>query len=156
MSATLPTASRPFSFGCRYAVLNLDLMSILIDAAKGTAEGRTFISNCVRWNDAVHAKETRPLTIFTSLFSHQSQLELAVNENAPFTKLVRNFNATFEKGSRDVQIDPSFVVDEQDIVLQKTRWYAGMGNALEQILRAQNIDTVVIVRAWLIGYNPSC
>ncbi|KIX05969.1 uncharacterized protein Z518_03943 [Rhinocladiella mackenziei CBS 650.93] len=47
--------------------------------------------------------------------------------------------------SLDVQIDSLFAVDERDIVVQKTRWYAGAGNSWEQILRAQNIDTVVIV-----------
>lgn len=30
------------------------------------------------------------------------------------------------------------------MVLQKTRYYAGAGNGLEEILRAQRIDTVVL------------
>ena len=138
-------AESPVLLGRRYAILNLDLMSILIDAVKDTDEGQTFISSCVRWNDAVHRKDPRPLTIFTSLFfSTPSQPELAHNDDTPFTKLVRSFD-TFQVGSPGVQIDPRFVVDEKDIVLQKTRWYAGAGNALEQILRAQNIDSVVIV-----------
>lgn len=149
MGSTQPSASGPISFGRRYAVLNLDLMSILIDAVRDTTEGQAFISNCVRWNEAVHAKECRPLTIFTSLFfSNPSQPELAASDSAPFTKLLRGFNTKFEQGSRGVQIDPSFVVDDQDVVLQKTRWYAGMGNALEQILKAQDIETVIIVGEW--------
>jgi len=132
-------------FGQRYAVLNLDWMSILIDIVEDTADGQTFISSCRRWNDAVHAKEPRPLTIFTSLsFSSGAQPELAVREDAPFTKLVRGFD-TFERGSAQVQIDARFVVDEKDLLLQKTRWYAGAGNALEQILQAQEIKTVIIV-----------
>jgi nicotinamidase-related amidase len=49
------------------------------------------------------------------------------------------------EGSAGVQIASNFTVDERDIVLQKTRWYAGAGNSLEQILKAQNIDTVIIV-----------
>lgn len=31
-----------------------------------------------------------------------------------------------------------------DVVLQKTRYYAGAGNSLEEILRTQEIDTVVL------------
>ncbi len=134
----------PVSFGRRCAVLNLDLMSILIDPVTDTDEGHAFLSSCVRWNDAVHRKDPRPLTIFTSLFfSTPIQAELA-HHDAPFTVLVRSFD-TFQASFPGVQIDSRFVVDEKDIVLQKTRWYAGAGNALEQILRAQNIDTVVIV-----------
>lgn len=37
-------------------------------------------------------------------------------------------------------------MDEKDLVLQKTRWSASTGNALEQILKAQNITTLIIVR----------
>lgn len=44
------------------------------------------------------------------------------------------------------QIYSDFSVDETagDVVLQKTRYYAGTGNALEEILRAQGIDTVIL------------
>ncbi|KAI7077034.1 hypothetical protein KC352_g41913, partial [Hortaea werneckii] len=43
-------------------------------------------------------------------------------------------------------IYPAFHVDESagDAVLAKTRYYAGFGNSLEEILRAQQIDTVVL------------
>ena len=43
-------------------------------------------------------------------------------------------------------IFPAFHVDvrDGDAVLEKTRYYAGAGNALEEILRAQEIRTVVI------------
>ncbi|KAF4818653.1 hypothetical protein CGCTS75_v011858 [Colletotrichum tropicale] len=40
---------------------------------------------------------------------------------------------------------------EKDIVLHKTRWYAGAGNALEQILKAQGINTVVVSGITLSG-----
>jgi nicotinamidase-related amidase len=132
------------SFGQHYAVLNLDWISLLIDGIKDTNVGQEFITNCVRWNDAVHQKDPRPLTIFTSLwFSNPSQPELA--KGSPFTRLLQGYG-TFETGSSGVQIDSNFMVDEKDIILQKTRWYAGAGNSLEQILRAQNINTVIIVR----------
>jgi len=132
------------SFGQHYAVLNLDWISFLIDGIKDTSVGQEFITNCVKWNDAVHQKDPRPLTIFTSLlFSNSSQPELA--KGSPFTRLLQGYG-TFETGSSGVQIDSNFMVDEKDIILQKTRWYAGAGNSLEQILRAQNINTVIIVR----------
>ncbi|KAM0215183.1 hypothetical protein ACHAQD_008511 [Fusarium lateritium] len=144
-------AAESLGFGHHFAVLNLDWMSILINAAKHSTEGQAFISNCIRWNDAVHAKQPRPLTVFTSLyFSNSFQPELSSDINAPFTMLVREFDP-FIKGSDAVRIYPEITVDDEDIVLQKTRWYAGAGNALEQILRTQNIDTVIISGLTLSG-----
>ncbi|KAK6345530.1 hypothetical protein TWF718_007442 [Orbilia javanica] len=144
-----PTALE--SLNKKYAILNLDWMTILIDAVKNTPEGQEFITNCSRWNDAVHVKSPRPMTIFTTLFfSNKSQPELHKNGEAPFTKQVKGYGL-FEAGSLGVEIDPRFLVDENDIVLQKTRWYAGAGNALEQILRAQNVDTVIISGLSLSG-----
>ncbi|KAF3177164.1 hypothetical protein TWF225_002973 [Orbilia oligospora] len=132
------------TFNKNYAILNLDWMTILIDAVKDTPEGQTYIANCSRWNDAVHEKTPRPITIFTTLFfSNKSQPELHKSDKAPFAKQINGYSL-FESGSPEVQIDPRFLVDENDIVLQKTRWYAGAGNALEQILRARDVDTVII------------
>ncbi|KAI5458926.1 Isochorismatase-like protein [Mariannaea sp. PMI_226] len=138
-------------FGKRYAVLNLDLMSILINEVKDSVQGQSFISNCVRWNNAVHQKDQRPLTIFTTLyFSNCTQPELA--QSSLFAKmLAMSGMGSFEKGSDTVEIYGQFVVDERDIVLQKTRWYAGAGNSLELTLKAQNIDTVIISGLSLSG-----
>lgn len=147
-------------FGKHFVVLNLDLMSILIDAAKSTPKGQTFVSNCVKWNDAVHQVDVRPLTIFTTLsFSTQNRPELV--QPSAFSRLLEGFG-DFDKGSNAVQIHQNFQTDEKDIILQKTRWYAGEGNPLEQILRSQNIDTVVLVSltrcnrmiSRLIMYSP--
>ncbi|KAF4540248.1 hypothetical protein BFW01_g8016 [Lasiodiplodia theobromae] len=138
----------PLNFGKNYAVLNLDLMAVLIDAIKDTARGQAFISNCSRWNEAVHNRHLRPLTIFTTLFFNHGEPELA--KGAPFTRLAKAFGS-FSAGSPGVQIASNFTVDEKDVVLQKTRWYAGAGNGLEQILEAQNIDTVVISGLSLSG-----
>lgn len=133
-------------FGSNYAVLNLDLMSILIDAVEGTEQGQAFIANCTRWNDAVHKQKRRPLTVFTTLcFAHHTQPELASDGDAPFVKLLDTMRPHFVKDAPAVQIDPKFLVDENDIVFQKTRWYAGAGNSLEQILQSQKVDTVIIV-----------
>ncbi|KAI1372493.1 cysteine hydrolase family protein [Hypoxylon crocopeplum] len=136
------------TFGKSYAILNLDLMSILIDSIRGTTEGLVFIFNCSRWNDAVHRKGPRPLIVFTSLFFDPGELELA--KGAPFGKLVERFGS-FASDSPGVQIASDFTVDEQDIILQKTRWHAGTGNSLEQILRAQKIDTVILSGLSLSG-----
>ncbi|KAL0942089.1 cysteine hydrolase family protein [Colletotrichum truncatum] len=149
MACINPTNRGGAAFGRCYAILNLDLMSILIDNVKGTPEGESFISNCVKWNEAVHQRDPRPLTIFTTLyFANAAQPEL--NPYSPFAKILKGVD-TFEKGSAAVQIDERFRLDEKDIVLQKTRWYAGSGNSLEQILRAQNIDTVIISGVTLSG-----
>ncbi|CEI68006.1 hypothetical protein FVEN_g7721 [Fusarium venenatum] len=78
------------------------------------------------------------------------QPELHPVDREPFTKVVRGFHK-FEKGSPGVQIDSRFTVGEADIVLPKTRWYAGAGNALEQILKSRNIDTVIISGLTLSG-----
>jgi hypothetical protein len=143
MARALHSAEGHLRFGQHYAVLNLDWMSLLIDGIKNTTVGQEFITNCSRWNDAVHQKDPRPLTIFTSLFfSNPAQPELA--KDSPFPRVLQGYGL-FEKGSPGVQIDSNFTVDEKDVILQKTRWYAGAGNSLEQILRAQNIDTVIIV-----------
>ncbi|KAI1658590.1 Isochorismatase hydrolase [Daldinia decipiens] len=136
------------NFGKNYAVLNLDLMTVLIDAVKNTIEGRAFISSCERWNAAVHKKDIRPPTIFTTLFFKPGELELA--QDAPFEKLIREFGS-FAAGSSAVQIASNFEVDSKDVVLQKTRWYAGSGNSLEQILKARNIDTIIISGLSLSG-----
>lgn len=130
------------SFGDNYAVLNLDWMSVLVSSVKDSREGHTFIASCSRWNDAVHQKSPRPLTIFSTLSFYPGQPELLLG--SPFANLIAGFGE-FANGSPEVQIDQSFTVDEMDIVLQKTRWSATMGNSLEQILNARGIKTLIIV-----------
>lgn len=130
------------SFGQNFAILNLDRMPLLINAVADITEGNTLINNYIRWNDAVHQKSRRPLTIFTSLtFSHG---QLGLESNKPFAELIAPFGSC-EEGSPNVGIDARFALDEKDIALRKTRWAATTGNNLEQILKAQHIDTVVIV-----------
>ncbi|KAH8659829.1 Isochorismatase-like protein [Xylariales sp. PMI_506] len=136
-------------FGKNYAVLNLDLMTVMVDLVRDSPEGQAFISNCSKWNDAVHQTSPRPLTVFSSLSFDSGERELA--KGAPFTKLIEDFGSSFMTGSPGVQIAAEFKVDNQDILLQKTRWYAGSGNPLEQLLRAQNIDTVIISGITLSG-----
>lgn len=138
----MSTPNSAFSFGGNYAIINLDWMTILFNAVKDSPEGQAMIANCTEWNDAVHLKTPRPLTIFSALSFSPNQHEVA--PGSPFARLIAPFG-DFKNGSSQVQICNIFKVDEKDLVLQKTRWSAMTGSALEQILKAQNIKTVVIV-----------
>lgn len=142
MASQTESANSHLSFGEHYAILNLDWMTVLINGIKDTAEGQSMIANCSRWNDAVHQKSPRPLTIFSTVSFNPGQPE--IQRDAPFAKLIAGFGA-FVDGSPEVQIDSRFKLDQQDIVLQKTRWSAATGNSLEQILEARGVKTVIIV-----------
>jgi nicotinamidase-related amidase len=130
------------TFGQHYAILNLDWMSVLINAIEETAEGKATIASLSCWNDAVHQKANRPLTIFTTLAFSRGQPE--VEADKPFSRLIASFGS-FEEDSPNTAIDERFEIDERDVVLRKTRWSATTGSNLEQVLKAQGIDTVVIV-----------
>lgn len=129
-------------FGPKYAILHLDWTTLMCGAADNAPEGRLMMSNCMKWNDAIHSKAERPLTIFTTLAFRRGQHEL-VSDSA-FGRLVSQFGS-FEEGSPIVDIDPRFAKDDRDIFLQKTRWSATSGSNLEQILRAKEIKTVILV-----------
>lgn len=87
MALVLQPTEDNLTFGKRYAILNLDWMALLIDGIKNTSIGQEFITNCSRWNEAVHQKHPQPLTIFISLyFLNTSQPELA--KDSPFAKII--------------------------------------------------------------------
>lgn len=138
----MASAQGPVDFEQHYAVLNLDWIGLLISAIESTPEGKSMISSCAKWNDAVHSKTNRPLTLFTTLTFNRGRPELEANK--PFARLISSF-CSFEDGTPGIEIDPRFTVDEKDVVLWKTRWSATTGNNLDQILKAQGIDTVIIV-----------
>lgn len=117
-------------------------MPLLINAVAETTEGKTLINNYIQWNDAAHSKPRHILTIFTTLAFHLGSQSW--KENKAFAKLIGPFGSC-EEGSPKVGIDSRFTLDERDIVLRKTSWAATTGNNLEQILRAQHINTVIIV-----------
>lgn len=132
------------SFGKHYAVLNLDLINGLVSSIASTPAGQSFISNTATWIDAVHAQQPSPLTIFTRIYFANAQKP----EVAPYGGFAQ-VASSLGQGTMDMNatmIYPAFDVDEDDgdVVLQKTRYYAGTGNALEEILRAQSIDTVIL------------
>ncbi|KAF2094864.1 Isochorismatase hydrolase [Rhizodiscina lignyota] len=136
--------SSSLNFGTHYAVLNLDLITALVSPLSATPAGSEFISSVSRWIDAVHALPSRPLTIFTRIFFSNARRP-EVGPNAPFAKTIAGLgNATADNPITEVF--PAFTVDEAggDVVLQKARFYAGAGNALEEILKTQGIDTVIL------------
>lgn len=133
-----------FDFGQHYAVLNLDLMNAFVLSVASTNEGAQFISSTAKWIDAVHAQSPAPLSIFTRIYflNHQTP------EIGPQTPFATAAAALGDVTAADnvTMIYPAFTVKEDyDVVLQKTRYYAGYGNELESILRSQLIDTVILV-----------
>ncbi|KAJ6784764.1 hypothetical protein PWT90_05724 [Aphanocladium album] len=132
---------QPVCFGQHYAILHLDWTTLMC-GIDDSPRGKSMVESCIKWNDAIHAKAERPLTIFTTLAFRRGAHELA--PNSPFAKLVARFGS-FEEGSPAAEIDPRFQRDGQDVVLHKSRWSATSGSNLTQILRAKGIDTVVIV-----------
>ena len=90
----------------------------------------------------MHAQNPPPLTIFTRIyFSNSHKPELG-----PDTPFAKAGGALGTASDPLTKLYPAFDVDEKagDVVLQKTRYYAGAGNALEEILSAQHIDTVIL------------
>lgn len=131
-----------FSFGQNYAVLNLDMINALVNPVANTTEGETWIKNTACWIDAVHAQDPPPLSIWTRIyFTNTRQPELG--PSTPFSAVGGALGASNDSNTF---IYPAFNVDEAagDAVLAKTRYYAGFGNSLEEILRAQQIDTVIL------------
>lgn len=96
------------SFGDSYAILNLDWMPLLINAVKDTPEGQALIMNCTKWNNAVHQKYPRPLTVFSTLSFNPGQPE--VQPGSPFGNMIAPYGS-LTNGSPKVQIDERFKVD---------------------------------------------
>lgn len=49
------------------------------------------------------------------------------------------------ESSAKSQVYQAFKTEDQDVVVPKTRYYAGAGNSIEEILNSQGVDTVVLV-----------
>ncbi len=141
IASTIPS-NETINFGQHYAVLHLDLLNLFLESIENSTIGKAFINNVASWIDAVHAQDPVPLTFFTRLyFSNSHKPELG--PNAPIAAVA---SAVGTAASPETHIYPAFKVDKQagDVVLQKTRYYAGAGNALELILNTQKIDTVIL------------
>ncbi|KAF4554983.1 Hypothetical protein D9617_3g020520 [Elsinoe fawcettii] len=134
------SANETLSFGSNYAVLNLDLINGIVGSVTNTSQGDAWIANTARWIDAVHAAPSPPLTIFTRIFFSTPQ-KPEIGPKAPFAQVGGGFGTSDDPLT---EIFPAFKVEENDAVLTKIRYYAGAGNALEEILSSQGIDTVVL------------
>jgi hypothetical protein len=140
--STVTNAS--LSFGQHYAVLNLDLIEGLVSTVNMTAGGKSFINNTVTWINAVHQQTPPPLSIWTRLFYSNAQ-EPEIGPNTPF-RVVTAALGNITETSPSTQLYSAFTpLAGFDVVLQKTRYYAGSGNSLEEILSSQGIDTVIMV-----------
>jgi len=138
------TQSANLSFGQHYAVLNLDLINGLVGSINSTAAGQSFINNTATWINAVHAQQPPPLSIFTRIyFSNRQRPEIGV-PFSPFSQTVAGLGNVTEADAVGALYPAFEVLEDWDVVMPKTRYYAGAGNALEEILRAQQIDTVIL------------
>jgi len=90
----------------------------------------------------VHAQTPPPLSLFTRIY-FSNTLRPEIGPQTPFAPdAARLGNATFDSSVGELY--PAFVPSANDVVLQKARYYAGAGNALEEILSSQLIDTVIL------------
>jgi hypothetical protein len=130
ITSTLPSNST-FSFGSRYAILNLDLINGIVGSFNTTPAGQAFINSTSQWIDAVQSKSNSssgsydPLTIYTRIyFSTLQRPELGLG--VPFSNIAQGFGNITES-SETGELYPAFAekVLDTDVVLQKTRFYAG-------------------------------
>lgn len=140
--STIP-ANSTFSFGKHYAVLNLDMINGLVASVAGTPQGESWINSVTTWINAVHAQTPTPISIFTRIYfsnTHRPELGLGV----PFSAAVAGLgNAT--SSSPQSQLYPAFVpLPDYDVVVQKTRYEATIGNTILEILYSNQIDTVIL------------
>ena len=141
------TFAAPFnsslSFGKHYAVLNCDLVVGTVEPVANATQGRHFINSTKTWVNAIHQKHPQPLTFFSTIyFSNPSDPQLKVP--SPFSNVLGGAPPLVQNSS-SAQFYPDFDVGTDDIVIVKTRYYAGSGNSLEDTLRSQRIDTVILV-----------
>ena len=90
----------------------------------------------------MHSQTPPPLSIFTRIYYSNARKP----EIGPTTPFAAAGSALRTSSDPLTEIYPAFHVNESvgDVVLTKTRYYAGTGNPLEEILRAQGIDTVIL------------
>ncbi|KAJ5626962.1 cysteine hydrolase family protein [Penicillium herquei] len=133
-STTTPsTVNGSLSFGSHYAVLNLDLNDALVGSINTTTKGQAFINSTTKWINAIFSR----IYFSTSLMPE-------VSLSAPFYQAVAEVGNLTESDELSQLYSAFKPLPDYDVVLQKTRYYAGTDNTLVQILRNQKIDTVVL------------
>jgi nicotinamidase-related amidase len=140
--STVTNAS--FSFGQHYAVLNLDLIEGLVSGINTTTAGQAFINNIKTWVDAVQQQTPAPISLWTRIYFSNSQ-QPEIGPNTPFRKVAGSLPNNGTESSPATQIYHAFSpLPDYDVILRKSRYYAGDGNSLEEILSSQGIDTVIL------------
>ncbi|KAL6232095.1 hypothetical protein BDW75DRAFT_233080 [Aspergillus navahoensis] len=131
------------SFGDHYAVLNLDLINALVSTVNETDVGQQWINSTAIWINTVHQQSPPPLSIYTRIY-YTAEMRPEVSSDTPFLQVISSLgNAT--ESDVATQVYPAFTpLEGWDAVLRKSRYYASDGNSLEEILRSQHIDTVVM------------
>lgn len=133
-----------FSFGQHYAVLNLDLIEGLVSGINTTVSGQAFINNTKTWIDAVHQQTPAPISLWTRIYYSNSQ-QPEIGPNSPFRKVTAALPDNGTESSPATQIYHAFSpLPDYDVILRKSRYCAGDGNSLEEILKSQGIDTVIL------------
>ncbi|KAL4866606.1 hypothetical protein BDV12DRAFT_131369 [Aspergillus spectabilis] len=130
------------SFGQNYAVLNLDLSNALVASVSETEVDQKWINSTATWINAVHHQSPPPLSIYTRIYYSTSKAP-EVNPVIPFYQVVAALGNVTESDAISRVYDV-FAPLESDVVLRKSRYYAGDGNSLDEILRTQNIDTMIL------------
>lgn len=119
------------------------MINALTDSVSSTSQGSAWINSTTAWISAVHSQKPTPLSIYTRIYFSSSQRP-EIGSTTPFAAAIGALgNVT--RADTAGQIYPAFKHDNiNDVVLQKTRYYAGAGNPLEEILSSQGIDTVIL------------
>lgn len=151
VASTIAESNTTWNFGSHFAVLNLDLITGLVDSVVNTTAGDAWISSVQGWINAVHAHPSQPLQIFTRIYFQPGHPE--VGPSSPFLAAASVLLNNTENSGASSQIYPAFNAapsgyangTNKDVVLQKTRYDATYATQLREILIAQKIDTVIIV-----------
>ncbi|KAL2788529.1 Isochorismatase-like protein [Aspergillus keveii] len=147
LASCASSTSKPLSFGQNYAVLNLDLINGVVAPLANTTEGKKWINSTATWIDAVHAQSPPPLSIYTRIY-YSSVATPELSPSIPFYQVAAAFGNLTEE-SPVSEIYPAFAPsssgdDSRDVVLRKSRYYAGDGNSLEEILRTRWVEKVIL------------
>lgn len=107
------------NFAKNYAILNLDCMTLLIEAGRETREDQSLINYCRRWNESGYIFNPRPRVFFSSLYFSRGEPDLA--SGASLAKLDRGY-MSFTTGSPAVQIPPDFSVRKSPGSVETYMW----------------------------------
>ncbi|KAK1148071.1 hypothetical protein N8T08_010706 [Aspergillus melleus] len=138
----LAVENSPPDFGNHFAVLNLDLIDAIVANVNTTDEGKKWINNTAKWIDVVHKQTPQLLNIFTRIYFSTSQRP-EVGPDTPFASVAKGLGNLTESSPKS-HIYKAFKTQDDDAVVPKTRYYAGAGNSIEEILNSQKIDTVIL------------